>query len=63
MLRAEKEMWRINIENAVVAVCRIYGTDVAKSVFRRYNATNFDDLSSGYYAEVFGDLELITNDN
>lgn len=63
MSRNEREMWRINIENTVDAVCGIYGTDAAKSVFHRYDATNFDDLNPCYYAEVFGDLELIANDN
>lgn len=63
MSRDEKEMWRINIENAVDEVCGTYDADVAKSVFQRYDATNFDDLSPCYYTEVFGDLELIANDN
>ena len=60
MSRDKKEMWRINIENAAHEVC---GADVARSVFQRYDATNFDDLSPCYYSEVFGDLELISNDN
>ncbi|MCM1530553.1 MAG: hypothetical protein NC093_11255 [Alistipes sp.] len=59
----ERRMWRINIENAAAEVCGIYGSDVAQSVFRRYDASGFDDLSSCYYAEVFGDLELMANDN
>lgn len=32
-------------------------------VFQRYDATCFDNLSSSYYGEVFGDLELMINDN
>ncbi len=56
-------MWRINIENAFDEVCGTYGAYVAKSVFQRYNATNFNDLSSCYYSDVFGDLELMANDN
>lgn len=63
MSRNERERWRINIENAVDEVCGTYGADVARSVFQRYDATNFDDLSPCYYGEVFGDLELIANDN
>jgi hypothetical protein len=63
MSHAEREMWRINIENAVNEVCGTYGADVARSIFQRYDSTNFDDLSSSYYGEVFGDLELIANDN
>lgn len=63
MSNTEKELWRINIENAVDAVSKIYGLDVAKSVFHRYNATKFDDLNPSNYADVFGDLELISNDN
>ena len=59
----EKKMWRINIENAASEVCGTYGADVARSVFQRYDATNFDDLSPCYYGKVFGDLELIANDN
>ena len=63
MSHDEREMWRINIENAVDEVCGTYGAYVAKSVFQRYNATNFNDLSSCYYSDVFGDLELMANDN
>lgn len=63
MSGAEREMWRINIENAATAVCRIYGTEVAQSVFNKYDATAFDNLSSCYYAEVFGDLEMMATDN
>jgi len=63
MSRDKKEMWRINIENAAHEVCGTYGADVARSVFQIYDATNFDDLSPCYYSEVFGDLELISNDN
>lgn len=63
MARDGKEMWRINIENAVDAVCETYGADVTRSVFQRYDATNFNDLSPCYYVEVFCDLELIASDN
>lgn len=63
MSRNEREMWRINIENVVDKVCRTYGANVAMSVFQRYDAMNFDDLSLCYYGDVFGDLELIVNDN
>ena len=63
MSHTEREMWRINIENAVDAVCGIYGSAVARSVFQRYDATNFDDLNSCYYSDVFGDLELMANDS
>ena len=59
---SEKEMWRINIENAAAAVTAEYGDEVAKSVFHRYDAHGLYDLSSCYYAEVFGDLEQIAND-
>ena len=40
-----------------------YGSEVAESVFRRYDATCFGDLSPIYYNEVFGDLILIDSDN
>lgn len=63
MSHDERELWRINIENAVDKVCGTYGSDVARSVFQRYDATNFEDLSPGYYAETFGDFELIANYN
>ena len=63
MSRDERELWRINIGNSVDKVCGTYGSDVVRSVFQRYDATNFEDLSPSYYAEVFGDLELIANDN
>lgn len=63
MTKFEKEMWHTNIENAVAAVIEQYGNDVVESVFRRYDAHGIHDLNPIYYGEVFGDLELITNDN
>lgn len=54
--------WRINIENTAESVAVKYGNDVAASVFRRYNATCFENLSPVYYSEVFGDLMLIDED-
>jgi len=62
MSHNEKEMWRINIENAVSEVCKTYGTDVAQSVFQRYGAHDFSDLAPCYYSEAFADLEQIAND-
>jgi hypothetical protein len=56
-------MWRINIENDADQVCSIYGAATVDSVFQRYDATCFDNLSTSYYEEVFGDLELMINDN
>ncbi|MFR9200892.1 MAG: hypothetical protein ACLVML_08880 [Candidatus Gastranaerophilaceae bacterium] len=63
MTKAEKEVWEINIKNAAVAVAEQYGNEVVKSIFRRYDARGLYDLSPCYYSEVFGDLELIANDN
>lgn len=63
MTKQEKQMWIINIENAASAVCLQFGTNIAKSVFQRYGANEIYDLSPCYYAEVFGDLELMANDN
>ncbi|RGW27411.1 hypothetical protein DW119_03335 [Bifidobacterium pseudocatenulatum] len=59
----DKEMWRINIENDTDMVCSMYGSETAESVFRRHGATCFDDLSPACYEEVFGDLELMINDD
>lgn len=58
-----REDWRINIENLAASVSAEYGSEVAESVFRRYDATCFEDLSPIYYDEVFGDLLLIDSDN
>lgn len=63
MTKTEKEMWIINIENATSAVCLQFGSNLAKSVFQRYGANEIYDLSPCYYSEVFGDLELMANDN
>lgn len=63
MTKSEKQMWQINIENTAAAVAEQYGNEVVKSVFRRYDAHGLYDLSPCYYSEVFGDLELIANDN
>ena len=55
--------WRINIENLAASVSAEYGSEVAESVFKRYGATCFEDLSPIYYDEVFCDLLLIDSDN
>ena len=54
--------WQINIENLAARVAETYGSDVAASVFARYDATDFEDLSPAYYDQVFGDLILIDED-
>ena len=56
-------MWHINIENMTVAVAEQYGNEVVKSVFQCYDAHGLYDLSPCYCSEVFGDIELIANDN
>lgn len=58
-----KSDWEINIENAANAAAAEYGSSTVKSVFARYDAHGFYDLSSCYYSEVFSDLEIIANDN
>ena len=58
-----KQDWRINIENLAASVSAEYGSKVVESVFRRYGATCFENLSPIYYYEVFGDLVLIDSDN
>ena len=63
MKKPEKEMWRINIENSAAAVAEQYGNEMVESVFRRYDAHGIYDLRPSYYSEVFGDLEIIANDN
>ena len=54
--------WEINIQNTAASVAAKYGNEVAASVFRRYDATCFEDLNPVYYGEVFGDLMLIDED-
>lgn len=63
MTHDDREMWRINIENDADQVYSIYGTAAVDGVFLRYDATCFDDLCPSYYEEVFGNLELMINDN
>ena len=58
-----KQDWRINRENLAASVSAEYGSEVVESVFRRYGATCFENLSPIYYDEVFGDLLLIDSDN
>ena len=57
-----KQDWQISIENTAMSVAKKYGNEVAASVFRRYDATYFEDLSPVYYGEVFGELMLIDED-
>lgn len=54
---------KINIKNAANAVAAKYGFSTVKSVFVRYDAHGFYDLSSCHYSEAFADLEMIANDN
>ena len=54
--------WEVNIENLAERVAATYGTEVATSVFARYDATCFDDLSFAFYDQVFSDLMLIDAD-
>lgn len=58
-----KTDWKINIENTAASIAAKYGNEVAASVFRRYDASCFDDLNPAYYGEVFGDLMLIDEDD
>lgn len=58
-----RQDWQINIENLAASVSAKYGSEVAESVFKRFGATCFEDLSPLYYDEVFGDLLLIDSDN
>lgn len=54
--------WQINIENTAASVAAKYGNEVAASVFRRYDATCFDDLNPTYYWDVFGSLQKMDED-
>ena len=55
--------WEANIDNSAAHVAEMYGNDVVASVFARYDATCFEDLSPSHYDEVFGDLLMIEDDN
>lgn len=57
-----KTDWQINIQNTAESVAAKYGNDVAVAVFRRYDATCFEDLNPAYYAEAFADLMQIDED-
>jgi hypothetical protein len=59
----ERKNWIINIENTATTVEARLGSAVVEYVFKRYDAHGLYDLSPSYYSEVFGDLELIANDN
>ena len=54
--------WEINITNLTESVTKKYGAAVANSVFERFGATCFEDLSPSYYDEVFGDLMQMDED-
>ena len=57
-----RQDWQINIEAVAASVAAKYGSEVAELVFRRYDATCFENLSSIYYGEVFSDLMQIDED-
>ena len=54
--------WEINIENLTERVANKYSEIAVKGDFQRVGATCFDDLSSCYYDEVFGNLMLMDED-
>lgn len=54
-----RQDWQINIENTAASVAAKYGNEVAASVFRRFDATCFENLRPTYYSDVFGDLMFI----
>lgn len=62
MRRAEKRNWVDNIESITEEVCKKYGTEVAASVYARYDARTVYDLKEQYLSEVFADLYAIAND-
>ena len=45
MTTSEKRIWLTNIENAADAVAAEYGSEVAQSVFQRYDAHGTHDLT------------------
>lgn len=55
--------WETNINNLADSVMEKYGVEATKTLFARYGATCFDDLSPTYYSEVFGDLMLMDEDD
>ncbi len=55
--------WEININNLAESATYKYGVRVVEGVFQRYGATCFEDLSSAYYGEVFGDLMQMDEDD
>ena len=63
VLKMTRQDWQINIENLAERVAEIYGVKVVTSVFARYDATCFDDLSPVYYTQVFGDLMQMESDS
>lgn len=54
--------WEINIENLAASVAEAYGKEAVESVFARFDATCFDNLSPSYYADVFSDLMFMDAD-
>lgn len=57
-----RQDWQINLKNTADSVAAKYGNEVAASVFRRYDATCFEDLSPAYYWDVFGNLQQMDED-
>lgn len=62
MTKEERNMWKINIESYITVAIEKAGIVVVQSVFRRYDAHNFQDLNSCYYTEVFSDFQQILSD-
>lgn len=52
----------MNIENAADEVRSHYGNETVESIFRRYEATCFDDLNPSDYERIFSDFQQLIND-
>lgn len=58
-----KSEWKINIENLTASVAKKQGNEVTASLFKRYDATSFENLSPTHYSEVFSELDFINADD
>ena len=50
------ESWLISIEQTADFVASYLGDDTVQAIYQKYNATCLEDLSPGYYSEVFSEL-------
>lgn len=58
----EDVAFKTNIECLADLVAEKYGSNAVLWIYRKYDASNLDELSTSYYSDVFSELFQMEND-